>query len=86
MFRPGLAGSQLQHQAAIVAPSQRLFEEKVRSVLSENEIKTFKYYLSEYADGEIHVEGLVITLFHLLDTTEKVRMIPFSLFLIYLNL
>ncbi len=73
MFRQGIAGSQLLHQSAVIAPFQRLIDVKARSLLADNEQKTLKYYLSEYGQEEIHVEGLVITLFHLLNTPEKVR-------------
>eukprot|EP00794_Sanderia_malayensis_P015946 gene15946-17549_t len=73
-IRQGIAGSQLLHQSTIVAPIQRTIEEKARSMLTDSELQTLKYYLSEYCEMNIHVEGLVGALVHLLKSPEKLML------------
>ncbi|XP_065068288.1 uncharacterized protein LOC135693678 isoform X2 [Rhopilema esculentum] len=74
-FRQGIAGSQLLHQSAVVVPAHRRIEEQARSVLNEKELASLKYYISEYIQGSIHVEGLVISLFHLFDSSKKISLL-----------
>ena len=49
-----------------------MIEEQARPVLNDKELSSLKYYISEYIQGEINVDGLVIALFHLLDSSVKV--------------
>ena len=46
--------------------------EEARSILNDNELSALKYYISQYLHGEVHVGGLVISLFHLFDSSTKV--------------
>ena len=61
------------HQSSVVVPAHRMIEEQARPVLNDKELSALKYYISEYIQGEINVDGLVIALFHLLDSSVKVR-------------
>jgi len=75
IFRQGIAGSQLLHQSTVVVPAHKRIEEQARLVLSDKELVALKYYISQYIQGEIHVEGLVISLFHLFDSSTKISLL-----------
>ena len=72
MFKPGIAGSQIQHQAAVGPTSYSFLEEKANHSLNQDEWLTLKYYIREYIHGDVTVNGFALSLMDLLDTDEKV--------------
>ncbi|XP_065647397.1 uncharacterized protein LOC100208667 isoform X3 [Hydra vulgaris] len=75
VFKPGIVGTQIQHQAVIGPTSYSFLEKKANHSLSQDEWLTLKYYIKEYIHGDITVNGFALSLMDLLDTEAKMSLL-----------
>ena len=55
------------------SPARGIMNEVARSLLTVQELSSFKYYINEYEQRRVSVEDLAQALLELLNTKEKVR-------------
>ena len=54
------------------SPARGIMNEVARSLLTVQELSTFKYYITEYEQNRVSVEDLAHALLQMLNTKEKV--------------